>query len=74
MASTHDRERGASAGADAGTGLVDGVDIRTLDVKWLRDNIGVVGQEPVLFDGSIRYNIACARHTLLLCRAAAAAK
>ena len=41
---------------------------------WLRSMMALVQQEPVLFDGSIRYNIACARHTLLLCRAAAAAK
>ena len=27
--------------------LLDGVDIRTLQVKWLRRHIGVVSQEPV---------------------------
>ena len=41
---------------------------------WLRSMMALVQQEPVLFDGSIRYNIACARHTPLLCRTAAAAK
>lgn len=46
--------------SDAGAGavLIDGVDIRTLDVKWLRDNIGLVGQEPVLFNASVADNIA----------------
>ncbi|KAL1914620.1 uncharacterized protein VTP21DRAFT_8151 [Calcarisporiella thermophila] len=38
--------------------LLDGVDLRDLDVSWLRKQIGVVGQEPVLFDDSIRNNIA----------------
>jgi ATP-binding cassette subfamily B (MDR/TAP) protein 1 len=37
---------------------IDGVDIRMLDVHWLRDNVGLVGQEPVLFDASIHDNIA----------------
>jgi len=33
---------------------LDGVDIRTLNVKWLREHIGVVSQEPVLFDTTIK--------------------
>ena len=36
-------------------------DLRELNVGWLRDNIGVVGQEPVLFDCSIRENIKYAK-------------
>ena len=36
---------------------VDGRDIRTLNLKWLRSNIGVVSQEPVLFDTSVAENI-----------------
>jgi ABC-type multidrug transport system fused ATPase/permease subunit len=43
---------------DAGRVLLDGVDLRTLNLKWLRQQIGLVGQEPVLFDGSIAQNIA----------------
>ena len=27
--------------------LVDGIDVRQLQVKWLRSHIGVVSQEPV---------------------------
>ncbi len=38
--------------------LVDGIDIRTMDVKYLRSLIALVGQEPVLFDASVRDNIA----------------
>ncbi|XP_076760462.1 multi drug resistance 49 isoform X1 [Xylocopa sonorina] len=37
--------------------LLDGVDISKLNVQWLRSHIGVVGQEPVLFDTTIRENI-----------------
>eukprot|EP01041_Mallomonas_annulata_P010883 gene10883-22722_t len=38
--------------------LLDGVDIKDLNVRWLRSQIGYVGQEPVLFSGSIADNIA----------------
>jgi len=41
-----------------GSVLLDGVDIRTLDIGSLRANIGLVSQEPTLFAGSIAYNIA----------------
>jgi len=40
---------------------VDGVDIRQLNIKWLRDHIGVVSQEPVLFAKSIAENIRYGR-------------
>ncbi|XP_019068739.3 ABC transporter B family member 19 isoform X1 [Solanum lycopersicum] len=36
---------------------LDGHDIRTLQVKWLRTQIGMVGQEPVLFGTSILENV-----------------
>ena len=42
---------------DGGAICVDGVDIRTLNVRWLRSQIGLVSQEPVLFSGSIGWNI-----------------
>ncbi|CAM9148636.1 unnamed protein product [Choristocarpus tenellus] len=38
--------------------LLDGVDIASLNVAWYRNQIGYVGQEPVLFNGSINDNIA----------------
>lgn len=37
--------------------LLDGVDLRSINLKWLRSNIGIVSQEPVLFFGSIEENI-----------------
>lgn len=36
---------------------VDGYDLRTLQVKWLRNQIGMVGQEPVLFATTILENV-----------------
>ncbi|OWZ18023.1 ABC transporter [Phytophthora megakarya] len=36
---------------------IDGVDVRTLNVKWLRSQVGLVGQEPSLFATSIMENI-----------------
>ncbi len=38
--------------------LLDGVDVRDLDVETLRARIGVVGQDPILFTGTIRENLA----------------
>merc|ERR1712174_86311 len=35
-----------------------GEDIKDLNVKWYRDQIGYVGQEPTLFDATIAQNIA----------------
>ncbi|BFF99359.1 multidrug resistance protein homolog 65 [Drosophila madeirensis] len=37
--------------------LLDGEDVRKYNIQWLRSNIAVVGQEPVLFQGSIGENI-----------------
>ncbi|KAG6719760.1 hypothetical protein I3843_03G024700 [Carya illinoinensis] len=37
--------------------LLDNVDIRTLQLKWLRDQIGLVNQEPALFATTILENI-----------------
>ncbi|XP_062227317.1 ABC transporter B family member 19-like [Phragmites australis] len=37
--------------------MVGGVDVRELDLKWLRGECAMVGQEPSLFSGSIRENI-----------------
>jgi ABC-type branched-subunit amino acid transport system ATPase component len=38
--------------------LIDGTDITTIGVRSLREQIGVVTQDTVLFRGSIRHNIA----------------
>jgi ABC-type multidrug transport system fused ATPase/permease subunit len=45
----------------AGTIQVDGVDIRDYKIQSLRDQIGYVLQETVLFQGTIRDNIAYGR-------------
>jgi len=42
---------------DDGAVSIDGHDLRTLDAAWLRAQIGVVLQEPMLFSGSIADNI-----------------
>ena len=42
---------------DEGKVSIDGNDTRTLDAAWLRAQIGVVLQEPVLFSGTIADNI-----------------
>ena len=44
----------------AGRVLIDGVDIGQIDPAWLRRQIGVVLQENLLFNRSIRENIALA--------------
>eukprot|EP00966_Prymnesium_polylepis_P135329 3128200-Prymnesium_polylepis.2 len=38
--------------------MLDGADLRTLNLRWLRSQIGLVGQEPTLFIGSVAENIA----------------
>ena len=41
----------------SGEVLVGGRDVRELNTRWLRQHIGVVSQEPVLFDTTIAENI-----------------
>ncbi|XP_037946900.1 multidrug resistance protein homolog 49-like [Teleopsis dalmanni] len=41
----------------SGTVQLDGINIKDLNVGWLRSQIGVVGQEPVLFATTIEENI-----------------
>jgi ATP-binding cassette subfamily B (MDR/TAP) protein 1 len=47
---------------DSGTISLDGVEIKSLKLNWLRDQMGLVGQEPVLFNDTIRANIAYGKH------------
>ncbi|KAJ0978732.1 hypothetical protein J5N97_014206 [Dioscorea zingiberensis] len=42
----------------SGKVLIDGIDIKDFQLKWIRGKIGLVSQEPVLFASSIRDNIA----------------
>jgi ATP-binding cassette, subfamily B, bacterial MsbA len=46
---------------DRGRVLLDGIDVRSLRLADLRDAIGIVPQDPALFSGTIRENIAYAR-------------
>lgn len=41
---------------------VDGIDVRQLNVRWLRAQIGIVSQEPVLFNDTIADNIRYGCH------------
>ncbi|XP_032037393.1 ATP-binding cassette sub-family B member 5 isoform X1 [Aythya fuligula] len=49
---------------DQGEVTLDGQDIRALNVKWLRENIGIVSQEPVLFATTIAENIRYGREDI----------
>ncbi len=46
---------------DAGRVVLDGVDYRELDPDWLREQVGVVSQEPILFATTVRENILYGR-------------
>ncbi|XP_009417767.2 ABC transporter B family member 21-like isoform X2 [Musa acuminata AAA Group] len=43
---------------DSGHILLDGVEIQKLKLRWLRQQMGLVSQEPVLFNDTVRANIA----------------
>ena len=49
---------------ETGRILVDGVDLALIDPSWLRRQVGVVLQENVLFNCSVRDNIALADATM----------
>uniref|UniRef100_H3H425 Bile salt export pump n=1 Tax=Phytophthora ramorum TaxID=164328 RepID=H3H425_PHYRM len=57
-----------------GSILLDGRDVKTLNVKWLRSQIGLVSQEPVLFATTIFENIAAGGDNITREQAVAAAK
>ena len=42
---------------DEGEILINGINIKDINLSWLRKNIGIVSQEPVLTSGTIRENI-----------------
>ena len=46
---------------NAGSVSFDGVDVRKLDLAFLRSQVGVVSQETYLFNGSIRENLLYAK-------------
>lgn len=47
--------------ADRGSVYIDDHDIKSINISWLRSNIAVVGQEPVLFATTIENNIRYGR-------------
>lgn len=47
----------------SGSVSLDGHNLRTLDANWLRQQVGVVSQEPILFATSIRENVRYGRLT-----------
>jgi subfamily B ATP-binding cassette protein HlyB/CyaB len=59
---------------ESGRVLIDGVDLSLVDVAWLRRQVGVVLQENVLFNRSIRDNIALVEPGMPIERVVAAAK
>ena len=46
---------------DSGSVTFDGTDVRKIDLKFLRDKVGVVSQETYLFNGTIRDNLLYAK-------------
>ncbi|WP_407155064.1 type I secretion system permease/ATPase [Bradyrhizobium sp. STM 3557] len=59
---------------ESGRILIDGVDLTVADVTWLRRQIGAVLQENVLFNRSIRDNIALADPGMAMEKVIAAAE
>ena len=53
---------------------IDGIDIRQASLKTLRDQIAIVTQEPILFNDTIRSNIAYGRSTASEAEVMAAAR
>ena len=46
---------------DLGEILIDDIDLKTLKLNWLRDQIGIVSQEPILISSTIEENIRYGR-------------
>jgi ATP-binding cassette, subfamily B, bacterial HlyB/CyaB len=59
---------------ESGRVLIDGIDLSVIDPSWLRRQIGVVLQESVLFNCSVRDNIAMADRSMPIERIIAAAQ
>jgi subfamily B ATP-binding cassette protein HlyB/CyaB len=59
---------------ESGRILVDGIDLSLVDPRWLRRQVGVVLQESVLFNRTVRENIAVADPAMPIERIVAAAE
>ncbi|KAK4480468.1 hypothetical protein RD792_013541 [Penstemon davidsonii] len=46
----------------AGQILLDGRDMKSYNLRWLRNHLGLIQQEPIIFSTTIRENIIYARH------------
>ena len=49
---------------DAGSVTVDGLDVRDIKIKSLRENIGIVQQDVYLFSGTVKDNIGYGKSTV----------
>jgi subfamily B ATP-binding cassette protein MsbA len=58
----------------SGSVTVDGVDVTTVSLRSVRDQIGVVSQQTVLFAGTIAHNIAYGRSWIDMAQVVAAAR
>ncbi|EFJ17126.1 hypothetical protein SELMODRAFT_421121 [Selaginella moellendorffii] len=54
--------------------LLDGVNIKNLQLKWYREQIGLVSQEPILFSSTIKENIFLGKENATLEEVIAAAR
>jgi subfamily B ATP-binding cassette protein HlyB/CyaB len=59
---------------ESGRVLIDGIDLAVVDTAWLRRQVGVVMQENILFNRSVRDNIALANPGMPIERVVEAAK
>lgn len=50
--------QGANGTGEQSVVTLDGQDLRSLEPRWLRQQLGVVRQEPALFAASVRENVA----------------
>ena len=57
-----------------GSVLLDGADLRSLNLPWLRRQMGLVAQEPVLFEGTVADNIRYGKEGAALQEVEAAAR
>lgn len=49
---------------DQGSITIDGVELKDIDKKWLRENIGIILQEPFLYQKTIFENIGIAKKNI----------
>ncbi|CAI2356229.1 unnamed protein product [Caenorhabditis sp. 36 PRJEB53466] len=42
---------------EGGNVMIDGTDVRELNIEWLRNTVGIVQQEPILFNDTIHNNL-----------------